>query len=60
MKEIKDFIEISENECTTYPNIWDKMNVVLRGKSHTRDLTAHLNTLEPKEEIHSKEVHSRK
>ena len=31
-KEIKDFPEFNENEGTMYPNLWDAMRVVLRGK----------------------------
>jgi hypothetical protein len=62
-KEIKDFLELSENESKTYPNLWDTMKAVLRTqiaskkkleRAYIRSLTAHLKALEQKEENSSK------
>jgi hypothetical protein len=59
IKEIKDFLELSEKNCATYSNFWDIMRAVLRGKLidlsasikkleniHTSSLTAYLKTPE--------------
>jgi hypothetical protein len=54
---MEDFLEFNENEGTTYSNLWDTMEAVLRGKfitmkleySHTSNLKVHLKALEQKE-----------
>ena len=61
-KDIKDFLEFNENVDTPYPNLWDTMIAVLRGKfialgslvkklerSYTGNLTAHQRPLEQNE-----------
>jgi hypothetical protein len=73
-KEIKDSLEINENEATTYANLWDTMKAFLKGKiialsaskkevkrAHTSSLTTHLKALEKKgKQIHPRGIESRK
>jgi uncharacterized protein YicC (UPF0701 family) len=60
--EIETLRKKSENEATTYPNLWDTMEAFLRGKlialsaskkkvgrAYSNSLTAHLKALEQKE-----------
>ena len=72
-KEIKGFLKFNENDHTTYPNLWDAMRAVLRGKflelnaytkklekSHTSELTECLKTLDKKKHTHPGELEDRK
>jgi hypothetical protein len=72
-KEIKDFLEFNENEATTYPNLWNTMKAVLKGKligllaskkklkrAYTSSLTAHLKALKQRKQIHPRRVDGRK
>jgi hypothetical protein len=67
IEEIKSFLEINENENTTYQNVWETTKAAIRGKfiaisayiksserSQINDLRLHLKLLEKQEQANPK------
>jgi hypothetical protein len=72
-QEIKSFLEVNENENTTYQNLWDKAKDVLKGKfiamsayikkterSQINDLILQLKLLEKQEQAIPKQAEGKK